>query len=89
MLVSKLLSLLSPDAREIMSIWFFAFSGLPFAVRGFSGEFQYYSTSVPLASTSTLGPKLASRVALTANVRPAPWRFRLSDFNREVERSEL
>ena len=34
-----------PDAREIMSIWFFAFSGLPFAVRGFSSESWYYSTS--------------------------------------------
>ena len=55
MLVSKLLSLLSPDAREIMSIWFFAFSGLPFAVRGFSGEFQYYSTSA--SSGLDLGPK--------------------------------
>ena len=28
-----------------MSIWFFAFSGLPFAVSGFSTESWYYSTS--------------------------------------------
>ena len=28
-----------------MSIWFFAFSGLPFAFRGFSSESWYYSTS--------------------------------------------
>ena len=34
-----------PDAREIMSILFFAFSGLPFARRTISSESWYYSTS--------------------------------------------
>ena len=84
--------IVSPRARMPENLCRFGFSrflGFPSQLEGFRANSSTTRLPPPLASTSTLGPKLASRVALTANVRPAPWRFRLSDFNREVERSEL